>query len=72
MYLGSPGGSVVKNPSANLETQGRRIRFLGGKDPLEVEMATHPYLLSWRNPTDRRAWLATLHGVAKSRTRLSD
>ena len=24
------------------------------------------------NPTDRRAWRATVHGVAKSRTRLSD
>ena len=24
------------------------------------------------NPADRRAWPATVHGVAKSRTRLSD
>ena len=24
------------------------------------------------NPMDRRAWWATVHGVAKSRTRLSD
>ena len=24
------------------------------------------------NPMDRRAWQATVHGVAKSRTRLSD
>ena len=25
-----------------------------------------------KNPTDREAWLATVHGVAKSRTRLSN
>ena len=72
MYLGSPGGSVVKNPSAKLEAQEMRIRFLGGEDPLEVEMATHPCILAWRNPTGRGAWRATVHGVAKSWTRLSD
>ena len=26
----------------------------------------------WENPTDRRAWRATVHGVAKIWTRLSD
>ena len=72
MYLGSPGGSVVKNPSAKLEAQEMRIRFLGGEDPLEVEMATHPCILAWRNPTGRGAWRATVQGVAKSWTRLSD
>ena len=33
------------------------------------------HLLSYfclENPTDREAWWATVHGVAKSRTRLSD
>ena len=50
MYLGSPGGSVVKNPPANLETQGMWIRFLGGEDTLEVEMATHPIFLPGEIP----------------------
>ena len=37
--------------------------------PLEEEMATHFCL---ENPMDRGAWRATVHGVAKSWTRLSD
>ena len=43
-----------------------------GKIPLEKEMATHSSVLGGRNLTDRRAWRATVHGVTKSRTRLSD
>ena len=27
-----------------------RIRFLGGEDPLEKEMATHSSILAWRIP----------------------
>ena len=34
--------------------------------------ATHASILAWGIPTDRGAWRATIHGVAKSRTRLSD
>ena len=33
---------------------------------------THSSALAWKNPTDRGAWWAAVHGVAKSRTRLSD
>ena len=33
-------------------------------------MATHSSILAWRNPVDREAWRATVHGVAKSRARL--
>ena len=33
-------------------------------------MATHSSIFAWKNPMDRRAWQATVHGVAKSRTRL--
>ena len=33
----------------------------------------NPLQYSWlENPMDRGAWWATVHGVAKSRTRLSD
>ena len=38
----------------------------------EKAMAPHSSTLAWKNPMDRRAWRAAVHGVAKSRTRLSD
>ena len=38
---------------------------------LEKELATHSSILAWRIPTERGAWRATVHGVAKSWTRLS-
>ena len=44
----------------------------GQEDPLEEGMATHSSILAWRIRTDRGAWQATVHGVAKSRTQLSD
>ena len=43
-----------------------------GWETLEKEMATHSSILAWRNPMDRGAWWATVHGVTKSQTRLSD
>ena len=39
------------------------------EESLEEEMATHS---SIQNPMDRGVWWATVHGVTKSRTRLSD
>ena len=45
------------------------VRSLGWEDLLEEEMATYSCL---ENPLDRGAWWATVYGVAKSRTRLSD
>ena len=60
---------MVKNPPAMQETW---VRSLGWEDPLEEEMATHSSILAWRIPMDRGAWGATIHGVAKSQTRLSD
>ena len=41
---------------------------LSREDPLEKEMATHSSILAWRIPMGRRAWQATVHGVAKSDT----
>ena len=35
-------------------------------------MAPHSSTLAWKNPMDGGAWWATVHGVAQSRTRLSD
>ena len=43
---------------------------LGRNDPLEEDMATHPGVLAWRIPWTEEAWRATVHGVAKSQTRL--
>ena len=35
-------------------------------------MAPHSSTLAWKIPWTERAWWAAVHGVAKSRTRLSD
>ena len=63
-----PGGSVVKNPLAMQEPQKTQVQSLGQEDPLEEDIATHSSILAWRNPMDRGAWWATVHGVAKSWT----
>ena len=60
---------TVKNQPAMQETW---VLSLGWENPLEESMATHPSVLAWRIPMDRRAWWATVHGVAKSWTQLSD
>ena len=48
------------------------VQSLGWEDPLEDCMASHSSILAWRIPIDRGALRATVHGVAKSQTRLSD
>ena len=60
---------TVKNPPAKWETW---VQSLGWEGPLEEGMATHSRILAWRIRMDRGAWQATVHGVAKSQTRLSD
>ena len=59
----------VKNPSAMQEM---RVWSLGWEDPLEEDMATHSSILTCRIPIDRGARWATVDGVAKSLTQLSD
>ena len=46
--------------------------LFGWEDPLEEGRATHFRILAWRTPMERGAWRATVRGVAKSRTWLSD
>ena len=46
---GFPGGSVVKNPPANLGEM--QVQSLGWEDPLEEGMATHSRILAWRIPS---------------------
>ena len=48
------------------------VRSLGWEDPLEEGMATCSSILAWRIPMDRGAWRATVNGVAKSWTQMSD
>ena len=60
---------MVKSLLAMPETW---VRSLGREDPLEKGMATSSSILAWRILMDRGAWWATVHGGAKSRTRLSD
>ena len=52
--------------------QEMQVQSLGLEDPLEEGMATHSMGFCWENHMDRGAWWGTDHGVAKSRTRLSD
>ena len=63
--LGFPGGSVVKNLSANAGDMSLipglgRSRGEGNGNPLQCSCLG--------NPMDRGAWWATVHGVAKSQT----
>ena len=60
---------LVKNPPAMQESL---VRFLGQKDLLEKGWATHSSILAWRISMDRGAWRATVRGVPKSQTQLSD
>ena len=60
---------LVKNPPA---MQKASVPFLVQEDPLEAGMATPYSILAWRIPMDRGAWWATVHGVAKSQTQLSN
>ena len=47
------------------------VRSLGQEDPPEEDKATHSSILAWRVPV-RGAWQASVYGVTKSQTRLSD
>ena len=57
----------------NLPAMGKTwVRSLGWENPMEEGMATHSSILTWRIPIDRGAWQATVHGVKKSWTWLSN
>ena len=60
---------LVKNLPAMRETW---VQSLDWEESLEEGMANHSSILSWRIPMDGEAWLATVHGVTKGRTRLSE
>ena len=69
LNLGFPGGSEVKASASNEGDPGSipglgRSPGEGNDNPLQYSCL--------ENPMDREAWQATVHGVAKSQTRLSD
>ena len=62
VYLGFPGGSVVKNPPASAGDAGLipgsgRCPGEGNGNPLQYSCLG--------NPIDRGAWQTTVHGVAE-------
>ena len=60
---------LLNNLPAMQETQ---VQPLSQEDALEKEMATHSSILAWRMPWTEEPGEATVHGVAKGQTRLSD
>ena len=69
---GLPCSSVVKNPCANAgETEDAGLIPGSGRYPGERNGSPCQYSCL-KNPMDRGAWQATVHGVAKSQTQLSD
>ena len=60
---------MVKNLLAMQKTW---VRSMGWEVPLEEGTATHSSILAWTIPIDTGAWRATVRGVTKSRTRMSD
>ena len=70
MSQASLGAQKVKSLPA--EPREAWVRSLGWEDPLEEGMATYSSVPALRIPMDKGAWWATVHGVAKSQTRLSD
>ena len=65
IFMGFPGGSVVKNLPAKQEIW---VQSLGLEDPQEKEMATHSGILAWELPwTEDPGGLWSM-GVSKSGT----
>ena len=67
-----PGGSVVKNLLANAGDRGDVGSIPGSGRSHGVEDGNLLQYSCLENHMDRGAWQATVHGVAKSCTRLSD
>ena len=64
-----PGGSVVKNPPANAGDAGSIPGW--GRSPGEGNDNSLQFSCL-ENPINKGGWWATVHGVAKILTRLSD
>ena len=67
--MGFPGSSAGKEPTCNAGDPG----WIPGSGRSPGEWIVYPLQYSClENPVDRGAWWATVHGVAKSWTRLSN
>ena len=56
-----PGGSVVKNLTANMEMQETQAQSLDQEDPLEQEIATCSTILAWKIPwVEELGWLQSI------------
>ena len=70
-FRGFPGASGVKNPPANVGDAGD-MGLIPGSGRSSGAGHTNPLQYSClKNSMNRGAWQATVHGVAKSQTRLS-
>ena len=71
MYLGFPGGSMVKNLCADAGDTGDVRPIPGSGRSPGVGNGTPLQNSCLENSTERGAWWATVHGVAKYQTRLN-
>ena len=65
-WLVSQAALVVKNSPANAGDIRDSVLILDQEDAREGGMATHFSIFVWKNPMDRGAWQATVHGFTKS------
>ena len=68
--MGFLGGPVVKNPSADGVDTGDAVSIPGSRRSLGGGHGNPLQYSCLENPMDRGVWWATVHGVAKSQTRL--
>ena len=71
-YGGFLGGSMVKNPPTNARDSGVTGSIPESGRSTEEGNGNSLQYSCLGNPMDRRAWRATVHGVSKSQTQLSN
>ena len=68
-----PSGSEVKESAYSAgNLQKMQVRSLDQEEPLEEGTATHSSIPAWKIPWTEEPSMATVHGVTKSRSWLSD
>ena len=70
--VGFPGSSVIKNLSANAGDARDASLILGLERSPGVGSGNPLQYSRLENSVDREAWWATVHGITKSQTQLSD
>ena len=69
VILGFPGGAEGKQSACSAGD----LSLVTGLGRLPGRgHGNHSSILAWRIPMDRGSWWATVHGVAKSQTRLTN